>query len=76
MASVQDVQALVERWKRIAVACGDYGEVYRGGGGNHGRKVTPIGQFLAILSQGPTSVSQIKALHGLAKSIENCLRDE
>ena len=65
---------LVERWKRVAVACGEYGESFRGGGGNHGRKVTPIGHFLAVLSQGPTSVAQIKAMHALAKSIENGLQ--
>jgi hypothetical protein len=69
-ATMQDIHALVERWKRIAVHCGATEELVRGGGGNHGRKLTPVGQLHALLSQGPTTVAQVKGMHALAKLIE------
>jgi hypothetical protein len=74
LATMHDVHALLERWKGIAAMCGDSEEFVKGGGGNHGRKVTPVGHLLAVLSQGPTTVAQIKGLHALAKSIEKGLK--
>ena len=73
MATLQDVVALVQRWKRIAECVGASPDFLRGGGGNHGRKITAIGHFLALLSQGPTTVPQIKALHSFGGLIETAL---
>jgi hypothetical protein len=71
---VGELNALLERWQRVAVAAGLEADETRGSGRNHPRRITALGHLAAALMQSPTTAAQVRGMHALAKGVEATLR--